>query len=127
MGKAFAFDIGEQFKFGEKTLGKCENVQIPTSNEPVRVCSGLFPTLGNLISTILPSIYILAGLILFILLLFGGFGIIMGAQGGNPEQVGKGKNAVGAALAGFFLIFASYWIIQIIEKLTGIDILNTTF
>lgn len=104
MGKIFAFDIGEQFKFGEATIG------------------GVFPTPGALISTILPNIYILAGLLLFGLLLFGGFGIIMGAGGGNPEQVGQGKKAVTAAVIGFLLIFASYWIIQIIEVLTGIEI-----
>lgn len=103
-------NIGEAFK-----LGKGRSIAV------------VFPTLGSLISTLLPNIYLLAGLILFVLLLFGGFGIIMGAGGGNPEQANKGKNAVSAALVGFGLIFASYWIIQIIEKLTGIDIFNPKF
>jgi hypothetical protein len=103
-------NIGEAFRLGKG-----------------RSIAEVFPTFGSLISTLLPNIYLLAGLILFVLLLFGGFGIIMGAQGGNPDQVGKGKNAVVAALAGFFLIFASYWIIQIVEKLTGIDIFNPEF
>ncbi len=110
MGKTLAFDIGEQFRLQGGFAVK-----------------DVYPDLGTFISTILPNIYLLAGLILFILLLFGGFAIIMGAQGGNPEQVGKGKNAVGAALAGFFLIFASYWIIQIIQALVGIKILNPVF
>lgn len=105
MRKALAFDIGEQFQLGEK--------------KPI---GEIFPDFGSLISTILPNVYILAGLLLFALLLFGGFGIIVGAGGGNPEQVGQGKKAVTAALIGFLLIFASYWIIQIIQHLTGIEI-----
>lgn len=85
-----------------------------------------FPTVGKLISTILPNVYILAGLLLFGLLIFGGFGIIMGAGGGDPQKTGQGAKAVTAALIGFLLIFLSYWIIQIIEVITGLDILKST-
>lgn len=127
MIEILAFDIGKEFKLGERVIGRCEYIDVAFSPEPVRVCTGIFPTLGHLISAILPNVYILAGIILFILLLFGGFGIIMGAGGGNPEQANKGKQAVTAALLGFGLIFASYWIIQIIQRLTGISILNPSF
>jgi hypothetical protein len=106
MDQALAFQIGAEFRLGEATL------------------SDVFSSPGDLVSTLLPNVYILAGLILFVFLLFGGFGIIMGAQGGNPDQVGKGKNAITTALIGFGLIFASYWIIQIIQWVTGINILN---
>ncbi len=106
MDQALAFRISEQFNLGDKPL------------------TTVFASPGALISTLLPNLYILAGLILFVFLLFGGFGIIMGAQGGNPDQVGKGKNAITTALIGFGLVFASYWIIQIIQWITGINILN---
>lgn len=107
MEKVLAFDIGETFLLGGST--------------PI---GDIFPDLGTLISILLFNAYILAGIILFILLLFGGFGIIMGAGGGNPEQINKGKQALTAALLGFGLVFASYWVIQIIQWLTGINILN---
>ena len=97
--QAFAVDIGTEF-WPAKT----------------------FPTVGSLISTLLPNIYILAGLLLFGLLIFGGFGIIMGAGGDDPKKTGQGKQAVTAALIGFLIIFVSYWIIQIIEVITGISI-----
>ena len=48
------------------------------------------------------------------------------ASGGNVEQIDKGKQAISGAIIGFIIIFASFWIIQLIEKLTGIPILNTT-
>lgn len=81
-------------------------------------------TLGDIISAILPNIYILAGVILFFLLIGGGIMFIVGAGQENPERAGQGRKAITAALAGFLVIFASYWIIQIIEVVTGVDILG---
>lgn len=100
--KAFAVDIGTEFG-------------------PAKT----FPTVGKFISTLLPNIYILAGLLLFLLLIFGGFGIIIGAGGDDPKKTGQGKQAVTAALIGFLIIFLSYWIIQIIEVITGFKIFES--
>lgn len=88
--------------------------------------AGLSPktTLGEIISNILPNIYILAGVILFFLLIGGGLMFIFSAGQENPEGAAKGKKAITAALVGFLIIFASYWIIQIVEVITGIDILK---
>ena len=86
--------------------------------------AGVFPDLGKLISVLLFNAYVLAGIIFFLLLLFGGFGVIMGAGNGNPEQTAKGGKAVAAALGGFLIIFLSYWIIRIIEVITGMNIFN---
>lgn len=83
-----------------------------------------FETLGGFISTILPNVYILAGIILFALLIGGGIMVIVSAGGENPEGAGKGKKAITAALMGFLIIFASYWIMEIIKVITGIDILG---
>lgn len=83
-----------------------------------------FQSTGALISIILKNVYIAAGVMLFGLLIFGGISIILGAGGGDPKKAGQGKNAVVTALAGFLIIFASYWIIQIISFITGVDILN---
>lgn len=104
-------NIGEAFKIGgDKGIGE------PGSG---------YATLGGFISSVLPNVYILAGIILLFLLLFGGLTIIIG--GDNPEAQDKGKQALTAALIGFLLIFASFWIIQIIQVLTGINILKPNF
>ena len=79
---------------------------------------------GDLISAILSNAVVLASFILFLLLVFGGFSMIMGAGQNNPERAAKGKQAATAAAVGFIIIFASYWIIQIIQSLTGVKILN---
>ncbi|HUV71751.1 MAG TPA: hypothetical protein VMW25_01965 [Clostridia bacterium] len=86
-----------------------------------------FQTIGALVSIILKNVYTAAGVLLLVLLLFGGISIILGAGGGDPKKTGQGQKAVVAALTGFLIIFASYWIIQIIAFITGIDELKKIF
>jgi len=109
MVMVFSVSIGNEFLIGNKPI-----------TDPKR-----FPDLGTLISNFLPNIYVLAGIILFLLLIGGGYGIIMGSGSGDSNQVGKGQKAVTSAIVGFVLIFASYWIIQIIQVITGMNILES--
>jgi len=83
-----------------------------------------FATPGDLISVILKNVYVLAGVLLFVLLIFGGISIIMNAGSGDAKKTAQGQKAVTAAVIGFLIIFASYWIIQIIEFITGTKILE---
>lgn len=86
-----------------------------------------FSSLGEIISNLIQNIYVLAGILLFVLLIIGGFIFIIGAGQDNPEQAKKGKQALTTALIGFVIIFCSYWIIKIIEIITGLNILAPTF
>lgn len=79
--------------------------------------------LGGLVSIILSNAVILASVLLLVFILAGGLAMIASA-GGDSEKVAHGKMAVTAAIVGFLLIFASFWIIQIIELLTGVNILG---
>jgi hypothetical protein len=74
-----------------------------------------------LISAVLPNVYIISGLVLFLYMIFGGFLVISSA--GDAKKTDEGKQALTNAIIGFGIIFASYWIIQIIEIITGIPIL----
>ena len=104
-----AVDIGEQFKLkGHTGIGD------PSSG---------YGSIGEFISVILPNVYVIASLILFVLIIGGGFAII--TSGNDPQQKGKGAKAVTSAVIGFVIIFASYWIIKLIEFLTGIDIFKS--
>lgn len=104
-----AFDIGEQF-----WLRKNEGIAGKSA----------YLSLGGFISAILPNIYILAGIIAFILVLVAGLMFIINAGRGESEQAKKWQGTLTASIAGLLIIFLSYWIIQIIEALTGIKILN---
>jgi len=78
-----------------------------------------------LVSIILSNAIALAGIILLILLVLGGIGYISGAGQNNPQRAAQGKAAITAAIIGFVIIFASYWIIEAVEVLTGLDILDS--
>lgn len=60
----------------------------------------------------------IAGGIAFLLILFGGFTIMVSA--GNPESVAKGKEMITAALTGLLIIIFSVFILRLI----GVDILR---
>ena len=83
-----------------------------------------FSNIGELVSSLIKNVYVVAGIILFFLLIFGGIGLILQAGSESPESKAKSKSAITAAVLGFLVIFASYWIIKIIEYLLGINILN---
>lgn len=80
--------------------------------------------IGDLVSVIISNALVIAGVILLFLLVFGGIGMIAGAGNNNPDQAAKGKKAATAAVIGFIVVFAAYWIVKLIEGLTGFSILN---
>lgn len=79
---------------------------------------------GDLVSVVIANLYILAGIILLVLIVLGGIGMIAGAGQNDPQKVAQGRKAATMAFIGFLIIFASYWIIQIIESITGVTILK---
>lgn len=80
--------------------------------------------IGSLVSVIISNALVIAGIILVFFFVFGGISMIAGAGQDNPEKAAKGKQAATSALLGFIIIFAAYWIIRIIESITGLNILN---
>ncbi|MFH0863774.1 MAG: hypothetical protein V1858_01645 [Candidatus Gottesmanbacteria bacterium] len=95
-------------------------VSIPSVFQPATT----FPTIASFVNIIVKNVFVLVGVILFLLLIFGGVGFIISAGQGDKEGVGKGKNAITAALIGFLIIFAAYWIVEIIHFITGIEIFS---
>lgn len=89
-------------------------------NKPVATTYG---TPAALISRILPQVYLFSGLILFVLLVVGGFRIITGA--GDPKTIESGKKTIISAMVGFAVIFVSYWVIQIVQVITKVQIFNS--
>jgi hypothetical protein len=77
-------------------------------------------TLGEIISALLTYIFAIAGIILFVFLIMGGFELL--TSGGNPESAKKAQGRITSALIGFLIIFLAYWITQILEVIFGIKI-----
>jgi len=76
--------------------------------------------LGDLVSLVLSNAVAFAGVIVFFLFLGGGIAMLIGAGRGDAEATGKGRQALTAALIGFVIIFAAYWIVRIVGAITGI-------
>src|SRR3989338_7109736 len=74
-----------------------------------------FPTLASLISFFLHKVLLIAGVIFFILTFVAGFVVISTAGSGDPHGAERAKSFLTYSLVGLFLIFASYWILQIIN------------
>lgn len=83
-----------------------------------------FKDLGAMISVFIRVAYILAGLVLLIMTILAGYSIIASAGSGDAKKAASGKKALTNALAGFLIIFASYWIIKLVEKITGFNIIS---
>jgi len=79
---------------------------------------------GNLVSVIVTNSFVIAGVLILFFLILGGFYIITGAGGQNPENVAKGRQAATSAAIGFIIVFVAYWIIRIIELITGVDFIT---
>jgi len=92
-----------------------EGVDIKVGTRPIQAA-----TPADLISTIIPYLYVIAGLILFAFLIIGGFGYL--TSGGDPEKIKAAGGKITHALIGFLIIFLSYWLVQILEIVLGIQI-----
>lgn len=84
--------------------------------------AGKFSSFGDLFSVLLKNIFTFAGLIFFFVLIFAGLQYIL--SGGNKENLQKAGASITNALLGLIIVFVSYWIIKIIQILTGVKILN---
>lgn len=79
-------------------------------------------TPGGIITRLLTFAFPLAGIILFVMLTWSGFEIVAGAASKKSQDAGKQRAT--AAVVGFLLLFASYWIIQVIEVIFNVAILG---
>ena len=75
-------------------------------------------TIGDIVSTLLPYIFILAGLMLFVYLILGGFQLM--TSGGDPKRAESAKGKITGAVIGFIIIFVSYWLVQILQVIFGL-------
>jgi hypothetical protein len=90
-----------------------------TGSEGVWTAIGCIPTSPGALFTKIFSFGLgIAGGIAFLLILFGGFQILISA--GNPEQLNEGRELVSSAIAGLLLIIFSVFLLRLI----GYDILR---
>lgn len=80
--------------------------------------------LEKVFENVVTSLLALGGIVLFLMLLSGGFKYL--TSGGDPKAVESAKNTLTYAIGGFILLAFSYLILVIIGTLTGADVTNFT-
>lgn len=76
--------------------------------------------LGCLFQNIVSYALGFAGIVLFILLIMGGFKYI--TSGGDPKAVEGAKKTLTSAITGLVLILVSYLVLVLIKNITGVDV-----
>lgn len=87
---------------------------------------GQSASLGDLVSLVVRLGFIVSGILVLFFIVFAGFNIIAGAGQNNPEAAKKGQQAATAAVIGFVVVFAAYWIVRLIELITKSNIISGT-
>lgn len=83
--------------------------------------TGTSGDLASVINALLKYIYPFAGIIMFFLLIAGGFQLLTST--GNPESTKKAYQKILFAIIGFIFIFITFWLAQILQIILGVDIL----
>ncbi len=105
-----AFDIGS--KFGSQTV----------VGGNIRA----FSDLSKLYNPVIFSLYTVGGIVTFFALMYGGFCYIMGAGQADQKKIEQGQQVMTWSLVGLAVLMSTFWILQIIEKVTGAQIINSS-
>lgn len=76
-------------------------------------------TIGDIINKLLLIAIPLAGIILLLVLIWGGYDFMMSQ--GNAEKVKGAQAKITTGIIGFVLLIFSYLIVKLIEKIFGLE------
>lgn len=96
------------------------SVEIDYPDEILKENDFKFNTLADIVNEIMKYIFPFAGLILFFMLIAGGFRLLTAA--GNEEKIKKGQQQLTNAVIGFIIVFIAFWLIKLIEFVFGVSI-----
>jgi hypothetical protein len=81
--------------------------------------------LGKLIGALISAVFVIAGLIAFVFLIWGGIQWI--TSGGDKAGVEAAQKRIQAAFIGLIIVVASWAIMKVVSSFLGIDIFNLSF
>lgn len=73
--------------------------------------------IGAIVGQSLSYVFAAAGIGLLLMIISSGYSLIMSA--GDPKKTAAGKATLTNAIIGFLLIFAAFWIVQIMGTVLG--------
>ncbi len=71
-----------------------------------------------LVNLLVYNVFVIAGILLFFYVFYAGFKFISGGTKGKDEA----KSMIQSALVGFLLMFVAYWVVQVVQLVTGVPI-----
>ncbi len=77
-----------------------------------------FSTIGDVINKVVPFVITIAGIILFFILMWGGYDYLMSQ--GTPEKVKSANAKITAGIVGFVLLVLSFLITRIVTYIFGV-------
>ena len=77
--------------------------------------SDVYSNPAVLVNVIVKNLFVVAGILMFLWILYAGFKFIQSGSAGKEEA----KKTLTAAIVGFIIMFAAYWVVQILQVLTG--------
>jgi hypothetical protein len=88
-------------------------------NDSGETVSSIYSNPAVLVKLFTDNVFIMAGIIIFFLFIYAGYQAISGGTKGLEES----KKVITTAVIGLIVMFAAFWILQIVKVLTGADIL----
>ena len=83
-----------------------------------------FTDFEGMFQGVISSLLALAGIVLFVMLIIGGFKYIL--SGGNPDAVASARRTMTYAIIGLVLMASAYLILFLIETITGAPVTDFT-
>ena len=88
-------------------------------NRQGQTVAEVYSTPSVIVSVFTRNLFVIAGVIFFMLIIFSGYKFIRSGTKGKDEA----KQILTTAVSGYVIMFAAYWIVQILEVVTGAEIL----
>jgi len=122
---AFGFSALTFFGFALPAFAQTVNVNpcADSAGPGFNILCNLSLSHGNIIGRIITIALIIAALIALAFLIWGGIRWIL--SGGEKEKVEEARGTIIAALVGLVIVFAAYFIINIVFGLFGLGNINT--
>lgn len=80
---------------------------------------------GDIVSGLIRYIFPLAGLLLLLYLIYGGYRYML--SGDDPKTLQEAKSVITTALLGFVIVFISFWLVQIVGTILGLNVVANIF
>jgi hypothetical protein len=87
---------------------------------PADPISAKYRNLGEIITEVVKIVYWVAGVALLLNLIVGGYQLMMSQ--GNPDGTKAAWGRITNSFVGFFIIFASYLVVRVVEFIFGVKI-----